>query len=296
MDKRTKVGIGVAAGLTGFIIWAVTRKPPEEIFAGEGRASVKIEIYDELGNPVPKNSPAELLDSSSYTARITVTNRSTKLGQPVAASLRIVVFSEAGSEPAIPNKIFIQSEKTQSFAAGQSLAFDYPFTIPSGMGGAMGYIWARVIDPNGVQIATVTEPLNIRAIVLSGSIGPGLIWYDGINWETLVSGRQIPVGKDITIAPMWVNNSSVNMAGHVTLQVTNPLGQKVSLAAVTNQDKTATPGNGYIVQFEPFTASQEGIYTLVAQLTTGEQVLDTIIFTLVGYAEITYGATVVIGL
>ena len=300
LTDKQKIAVGAGAlGLGSLIVWALTKKPPEEPPPGEAGADVGIEIYDKDGNLIPSNSPVELVEGSSYTARVTVTNQSTKLGQPVAASLRVVVVSVVSNLPSVPDTFLIpQQEKSQSFAASQSLYTDFPLSVPVGIAGANGFISAKVFSPDGVQIAAAMESVSIRAIAITGAIGPGLIYYVGIpsgGWENIVSGRQIPIGKGITVSPNWVNYSSVSIAGRVTLSVIYPNGQKVDLTAVVNQDKTATPGNGYSVQFTEFQSSQEGTYTLTAQLTSQGQVLDTEIFTLVAIAEIVYGATVVIG-
>ena len=72
--KKTGIMVGAAALIAG-IIYAMSKKPKE----GEG-AGVAIEILDANGNPVPKKSPASLVEGTDYTIRVTVTNGSTRGG------------------------------------------------------------------------------------------------------------------------------------------------------------------------------------------------------------------------
>lgn len=114
------------------------------------------------------------------------------------------------------------------------------------------------------------------------TIGIGLIWYAPLgDWQVAATGRSIPMGADIYLAPFWVNESTGNLTGHIALSVAYPDGHKVSPAATLNQDKQAAPGNGWYVEFAAFNANQSGTYTLTAQLTVGGQAVDTVTFTLV---------------
>ena len=117
---------------------------------------------------------------------------------------------------------------------------------------------------------------------LTGSIVPGYIWHEPlVGWETAFSGREIPLNKEINLAPGWLNDSEVNIVGHIELSITYPDSSTTMLSAILNQDKEAAPRSGYHVQFAPFLSSQEGTYTLVATLSSGGQVLDSVTFTLI---------------
>jgi len=105
------------------------------------------------------------------------------------------------------------------------------------------------------------------AVPLIGSISP-------------ISDREIPMNEEILLAISWINESEINIAGHIDLSVEFPDGRIVTLAAVKNQDKEATPGHGYTVEFEPFTSSLAGTYTATATLSYAGQ-LDSITFNLV---------------
>lgn len=64
------------------------------------------------------------------------------------------------------------------------------------------------------------------------------------------------------------------MAGHIQLTVTKPTGGAEIPNDVLNQDRWALPGNGWTVQFEPFTLNTEGDYQVEAVLTSCGQTLD----------------------
>jgi len=126
-----------------------------------------------------------------------------------------------------------------------------------------------------VQLAPVVVPI-------AGSIYPGLIWSESLElWQNITPGMGIALNEEITVSPEWLNDSEIDIVGHVDLVVTYPDSTQHTLSAVLNQDKEAAPNNGWHVQFAPFLSSQEGTYTLMATLSSGGQFLDSVAFTLV---------------
>ena len=138
-----------------------------------------------------------------------------------------------------------------------------------------------------IALVEGNNELNVQlvpiVVPLAGRIGPGLIWSKSlVYWHPVTTGMEIPLNEEVYLQPVWVNDSEINIVGHVDLVVTYPDGTKHTLLATQNQDREATPGSGYYVQFEPFTTSQEGTYTVTATLSSAGQVLDSVTFTLVG--------------
>jgi len=133
------------------------------------------------------------------------------------------------------------------------------------------------------------------AVPLVGSIGPGQIWYEGLtDWEVIVSGREIPMNMDISLATSWINELETNAVGNIHLAILCPDGAIITPVAVLNQDMEAPPGQGWTVEFEPFTTSLQGTYTATATFSSFGQ-LASVTFNLVvglmpqpGYATL-YG-------
>ena len=108
------------------------------------------------------------------------------------------------------------------------------------------------------------------------------IWYEGLaDWVDIVPGQSMPLDNQIYLSFLWTNDTGATIVGHMDLKVTYPDGTQSSLSATLNQDKQAAPGYGYFVQFEPFTSSQKGTYTVVATLSSGGEELDSVTFSLV---------------
>lgn len=104
-----------------------------------------------------------LYEGGSYTLKATVTNTSTKGGQPMAAILELQLRSQIMSGPRAGQNLFDTKVASQLFAAGQSIAFSYPFTIPTGTGAAQARVTAQIFDPSERSIAIVTEDIFIPA-------------------------------------------------------------------------------------------------------------------------------------
>lgn len=137
-----------------------------------------------------------------------------------------------------------------------------------------------------ITIKEGQNELNVKLQAPAGVVSYGIIYYDGIpsnSWERVVSGCQVPTGVPIFLAPDWINSSSFNIVGHIDL-----IMDGTALTATKNQDKEATPGNGWMVQFSPVTLNA-GTHTFVVRLSSGGMVLDTKTFILVAVAPTSLG-------
>lgn len=149
-------GIGIGA-LSIFGISRLLAQPPPE---GDG-AAIGIVILGPDGLPVPKNSPASLLEGESYTVQVTVVNASTKAGQPWEATLDVITYGDGAVTYFYP-----PVSVTELFAPGQDRTFEYPLNIPMGYGGQSGSVWAWVRDPAGVELARASEPITIESVAI----------------------------------------------------------------------------------------------------------------------------------
>ena len=167
-EKDDKKGLLFFLGLFGLggLALALSGKKP----SGYG-ASVSLLILDAAtGEPVPKNSPALVVEGSSYIARFTVTNRSTRLGALVGADLPITIAGVVDTT-VIP----FPGAWITSFGPGQSVGWDITFTVPDGTGGMTGKVIVDVWPPSGPEpIAHVEEPLTVlsAAITYGATITP----------------------------------------------------------------------------------------------------------------------------
>ena len=151
-------------GLGGLALALSGKKP-----SGLG-ASISLQILDAAtGEPVPRNSPALVVEGGSYIARFTVTNQSTRLGGPVAADLTIEMVGVAGTQPISFGAPFVVG-----FLAGQALSWDVTFVVPDGTGGTPGAVAITVYSPTNVRLASVSEVLTISsaAITYAATITP----------------------------------------------------------------------------------------------------------------------------
>jgi len=138
------------------------KKPPPTPGAG---ATISLTILDAAGNPVPKNSPATLIEGHDYSVNLSVRNESVLIDptdplslQAVDATLGIVISVQTNLYAFIPSRV-----DAQKFTAGQTLTFNYPFSVPMGLGGQTGTAYAGVQDPAGVNLVEIIEPFSIIA-------------------------------------------------------------------------------------------------------------------------------------
>ena len=157
MKDWQKIAIGAGGILTALgFSWLLTRKPPGPA-PGEGGAAITIVIYDSQGNPVLANSPVSLVEGGSYTARLSVTNNSTKAGQPIAATLRVGISGSYGSLTLIPASV-----RDEGFNSGQTRIISFSFNIPVGITAlTVGEIIGMVFDPSNNELASARQDVSI---------------------------------------------------------------------------------------------------------------------------------------
>lgn len=174
MNKVTKgllVAGAEAAAVTGMIFFArqAGAGPPEPPPDGtQLGATISIQIIDpRTGEPVPRNSPALVIEGTSYLARITVTNASTRLGAPTDADLQILMAGLAGN-----TGISFPLPWVWNAPPGGVQPWDITFDVPDNTGPGAGEIRVQVVDPGGVELDLAIEPLTIEeaAIVYAADV------------------------------------------------------------------------------------------------------------------------------
>ena len=163
-DKKGLLGLLALLGLGGLALALSGKKP-----SGYG-ASISLQILDAAtGEPVPRNSPAVVVEGGNYIARFTITNQSTRLGAPIGADLGTTIAGVAGT-----TSIPFPAMWITSFGPGQGVTWDITFTIPDGTGGQTGSIVVDVWPPTGPALASAQEPLTVQsaAITYQATITP----------------------------------------------------------------------------------------------------------------------------
>ena len=159
IEKKKGIVLGGMAALAAFLL--LKAKPA----AAEGpAAAITLQVFDSVGNPVPANSPIDLIEGEAYKAVVTVINLSTKAGQPWGATFEIVVG--AGISGAYDSVFYIElipSVATQvAFLPQGSWLMNYVMmVVPLGAAGLSGQITVEVRDLVGNIIASVSEPLYV---------------------------------------------------------------------------------------------------------------------------------------
>ena len=154
MAGRRKAALAIGGiGLVGALIaYLLTRGKA----APEGpAASVKIDVLDANGNPVP--APLTLNEGVTYTVMATVTNKTIIDGEPGEADLETWVSAAADMTELIPSDIF-----PQYYLPGAIMYFSSPLSIPMGLAGATGGIVATVFDLSNNQLASAIKSLVVR--------------------------------------------------------------------------------------------------------------------------------------
>ena len=101
----------------------------------------------------------QVIEGESYIIKVMITNRSTKGGVPRGATLDLRVRASGDGATFIPT-----TDKSASFAPGESKAFSYTMSIPMGLGGGSGVIDAVATSPLGGILGSDTEYLTITAV------------------------------------------------------------------------------------------------------------------------------------
>jgi len=161
--------------------------------------------------------------------------------------------------------------KTVSFEVTPTVAKTYQVSV-DGLGGSFVAEAAAALTGEIALIRMWYEPLKSW----------GTVWASPDFSMQLISG-EIPFNGEIELNPLWINRSEAYIVGHIDLVVTYPDGTSRTLLATAGQDKE---GNGANVLFEPFTSSQEGTYSVEVTLSSGDQVLDSVTFSLTAVQKI----------
>ncbi len=129
--------------------------------SGQDNSGVEIMIYDENGQPVPHNSPFALDEGRSYTVQVSVTNTSTRGGEPCEADLTIETRIYSDKMNYLP-----LSSKSQLFTKGQSVVFNYPFATNYGESTTYGNVSVMVKDPDGNVLISAMEYFTVAAVAI----------------------------------------------------------------------------------------------------------------------------------
>ena len=98
-------------------------------------------------------------EGESYLVRVTVTNQTFKAGQPIEATLEVVVMAAVDMVDLIPYDNWIEL-----FGAEESRVFESTLNIPTGVAGMTGGIVANVFGPTGNLLASASEILVVEGI------------------------------------------------------------------------------------------------------------------------------------
>ena len=127
----------------------------------------------------------------------------------------------------------------------------------------------------GTLVAITVMASRAGAKKLRGAIDEILYYHTGLtNWGQLQPDTEVPLGTPVHFAPLWINKSNQPIVGHIDLTITDPSGISYLPEAIAQQDKEAQPGNGYYVQFAPFSPQRLGPHQLKVELSSEGQALD----------------------
>jgi hypothetical protein len=159
MEKKDKkiglIVLGGAAVITGILL--MKKDTPTE--GGDDiTGTIELELLDSNGNPVPHNSPYQLMEAHSYTISVTVKNNSTRLGSAISADLSVIISAVAGS-----SYIVSPITTTKTFAGGESKTFTCSLNIPDNTGGESGTVNVSVVG-GGSEIASGSAEFNIADV------------------------------------------------------------------------------------------------------------------------------------
>ena len=169
--KKAAVVLGLAAVVGGAVIATRAKAAPHEGAA----AKITITVLDSQGNPVPHNSPFDLIEGEGYQVVVMVTNQSTWGGSPVGATLEVVVQAATDYTTLIP-----VAASDVEFGAGEAKPIYLSMVVPLGTGGETGQIIAVVNDPAGIEVARTTEPVTIIAVEIIYGATVGITVIEGV--------------------------------------------------------------------------------------------------------------------
>ena len=183
MRKEVAVigGVGLAAvAVVGTAVALAARKAPEP----EPEEGITITIWDDEGNIIAQNSPADVEEGNKYWFGASITNLSMKgtdpYKEPVAADLLIVRNAYLGQPPNITQLrdsdvgapypfselVHFLAEQTLQWTIQFPMYGDFgawPFFVPVGVAGQMGALEVAAYDPtgailldSGIAVLTIT--------------------------------------------------------------------------------------------------------------------------------------------
>lgn len=103
-----------------------------------------------------------LVEGREYTINVTIRNKSAAGGVPVAASLPVTIYGEAGGWP------FINFQEIVSFAAGQLLTISQVFNAPPLSWGTSGTLTGKVFNPDGSQVLGI----GVKSVAIGAADNP----------------------------------------------------------------------------------------------------------------------------
>jgi hypothetical protein len=184
---------------------------------------------------------ATVTAGGSYLLRATVTNRSTRGGSPVSATLTVLVSGIVGSTILSISP----SATTVAFGPGETKELSFPFSVPAGTEGQSGSVSAAVIDPYGNYLATGYEPLTVSGAALvsfyfmlyyppAGWDYWLPFWWDGTQWvqdpRGWISSTQMAWFQNVKPGPgslgfyLWRSDTATTSSWYGPFQLPGPQG------------------------------------------------------------------------
>lgn len=136
---------------------------------------------------------AQLEPGKSYLLQAGITNQSTRLGQGVAVTFRVVPGGQIEGR-VIP---YSPASSILDFQPGQVLVPQFAFSTLAGDAGKSGAVSLAVLDPQGLTVAQASEPVTVSA--------PQTVFYPTDTWEEYSGGIKLRYGD---VACGWLTGSS----------------------------------------------------------------------------------------
>ena len=111
----------------------------------------------------------QLDEGGTYTAVVTVTNQSTKGGEPWPATLKVVAQASAEGMVLLPS-----TQQSGDFSAGQTKSFNFTLEtdyLATGTGSISGSITVDVLDPGNNVVANAVASITVNEIPIDYGAG-----------------------------------------------------------------------------------------------------------------------------